>query len=108
MTAAVFLENSPDLNREVVIQRSDVRAASTTYLRANDVLHWQTTLLTAAAALPPGGPQINPDDPYFIAPEGNAKVSVTPISANTTTALLAIRGRCRSDFRGRSFSLVSP
>ena len=25
-------------------------------------------LLTAAAALPPGGPQINPDDPYFIAP----------------------------------------
>ncbi|WP_347111268.1 rhamnulokinase family protein [Paenarthrobacter sp. S56] len=27
-----------------------------------------TTLLTAAAALPPGGPQINPDDPYFIAP----------------------------------------
>ncbi len=28
-----------------------------------------TTMLTAAAALPPGGPQINPDDPYFIAPE---------------------------------------
>ncbi|MHC6593116.1 rhamnulokinase [Arthrobacter sp. C152] len=26
-------------------------------------------LLTAAAALPPGGPQINPDDPYFIAPD---------------------------------------
>lgn len=27
------------------------------------------TLLNAAAALPPGGPQINPDDPYFIAPD---------------------------------------
>jgi rhamnulokinase len=26
-------------------------------------------LLTAAAALPGGGPQINPDDPYFIAPD---------------------------------------
>ncbi|MCU1519608.1 MAG: rhamnulokinase [Pseudarthrobacter sp.] len=26
-------------------------------------------LLTAAAALPPGGPQVNPDDPYFIAPD---------------------------------------
>lgn len=28
-----------------------------------------TALLTAAAALPPGGPQINPDDSYFIAPD---------------------------------------
>lgn len=28
-----------------------------------------TTLLSAAAALPPGGPQINPDDSYFIAPD---------------------------------------
>jgi rhamnulokinase len=28
-----------------------------------------TTLLGAAAALPAGGPQINPDDPYFIAPD---------------------------------------
>jgi rhamnulokinase len=26
-------------------------------------------LLQAAGALPPGGPQINPDDPYFIAPD---------------------------------------
>ena len=26
-------------------------------------------LLQAAAALPPGGPRINPDDPYFIAPD---------------------------------------
>ena len=45
MTAAVFLENSPDLAREVVVQRADVRRASTTYLRAgykistNDLLH---------------------------------------------------------------------
>ena len=45
MTAAVFLESNPDLNQEVVIQRPDVRAASTTYLRAGykvttgDLLH---------------------------------------------------------------------
>jgi serine-type D-Ala-D-Ala endopeptidase (penicillin-binding protein 7) len=45
MTAAVFLENNPDLAEEVVVQRSDVRAASTTYLRAGykittgDLLH---------------------------------------------------------------------
>ena len=45
MTAAVFLENSPDLTRDVVVERADVRAASTTYLRAGykvttgDLLH---------------------------------------------------------------------
>jgi D-alanyl-D-alanine endopeptidase (penicillin-binding protein 7) len=45
MTAVVFLENSPDLSREVVIQRADVRNASTTYLRTgykvstSDLLH---------------------------------------------------------------------
>jgi D-alanyl-D-alanine endopeptidase (penicillin-binding protein 7) len=45
MTAAVFLEGSPDLSRQVVVQRADVRLASTTYLRAgykvttNDLLH---------------------------------------------------------------------
>jgi D-alanyl-D-alanine endopeptidase (penicillin-binding protein 7) len=45
MTAAVFLENSPDLSDKVAIERADVRAASTTYLRAGytvtkgDLLH---------------------------------------------------------------------
>ena len=45
MTATVFLENQPDLTREVVVERADVRAASTTYLRAGykittgDLLH---------------------------------------------------------------------
>lgn len=45
MTAAVFLENGPDLSSEVVVQRSDVYRASTTYLRAgykvstDDLLH---------------------------------------------------------------------
>lgn len=45
MTAVVFLENSPDLTREVVVERVDVRNASTTYLRAGytlttgDLLH---------------------------------------------------------------------
>jgi len=45
MTAAVFLEDDPDPARVVVIQRADVRRASTTYLRAgykvsaDDLLH---------------------------------------------------------------------
>src|SRR5258705_1687850 len=45
MTAVVFLENSPDLTREVDVERADVRNASTTYLRAGytvttgDLLH---------------------------------------------------------------------
>jgi D-alanyl-D-alanine endopeptidase (penicillin-binding protein 7) len=45
MTAAVFLEGSPDLSEKVVVERADVRAASTTYLRAgytvtkDDLLH---------------------------------------------------------------------
>jgi D-alanyl-D-alanine endopeptidase (penicillin-binding protein 7) len=34
MTATVFLENSPDLSQQYVIQRADVLHASTTYLRA--------------------------------------------------------------------------
>jgi serine-type D-Ala-D-Ala endopeptidase (penicillin-binding protein 7) len=36
MTAIVFLEDNPDLSEIVTIQRSDVYAASTTYLRANE------------------------------------------------------------------------
>ncbi len=45
MTAAVFLENNPDLSQQVVIQRADVYRASTTHLRAgykvtaDDLLH---------------------------------------------------------------------
>ena len=45
MTAAVFLETDPDLTQQVVVQRGDVRKASTTYLRAGykvttgDLLH---------------------------------------------------------------------
>ena len=36
MTTVVFLEDNPDLSQEVTVERSDVYAASTTYLRAND------------------------------------------------------------------------
>ena len=36
MTAVVFLEDNPDLSQEITIERSDVYAASTTYLRANE------------------------------------------------------------------------
>ena len=38
MTAVVFLEDNPDLNQEVTVERSDVYAASTTYLKSNDRL----------------------------------------------------------------------
>jgi serine-type D-Ala-D-Ala endopeptidase (penicillin-binding protein 7) len=44
MTAVVFLEHALDLAQPVRIERSDVRAASTTYLRANDVLTPQDLL----------------------------------------------------------------
>ena len=36
MTTVVFLEDNPDLSRVVTVERGDVYAASTTYLRAND------------------------------------------------------------------------
>jgi D-alanyl-D-alanine endopeptidase (penicillin-binding protein 7) len=38
MTATVFFETNPDLDRLVTVTRADVRAASTTYLRAGDKL----------------------------------------------------------------------
>jgi D-alanyl-D-alanine endopeptidase (penicillin-binding protein 7) len=36
MTALVFLEDQPDLSQDITIERGDVYAASTTYLRANE------------------------------------------------------------------------
>jgi serine-type D-Ala-D-Ala endopeptidase (penicillin-binding protein 7) len=36
MTAVVFLEDNPDLTQEVTVERGDVYAASTTYLRKNE------------------------------------------------------------------------
>jgi D-alanyl-D-alanine endopeptidase (penicillin-binding protein 7) len=56
MTAAVFVESSPDLSDMVVVDRSDVRAASTTYLRAGytvtkgDLLHLALIASDNAAA----------------------------------------------------------
>jgi len=56
MTAVVFLEDSPDLTREVVVQRADVRNASTTYIRAGykltltDLLHLTLIASDNAAA----------------------------------------------------------
>jgi serine-type D-Ala-D-Ala endopeptidase (penicillin-binding protein 7) len=38
MTAVVFLEDNPDLERVITVERADVYAASTTYLKANDRL----------------------------------------------------------------------
>ena len=56
MTAVVFLESSPDLTEEVVVERADVRNASTTYIRAgykltkSDVLHLTLIASDNAAA----------------------------------------------------------
>jgi serine-type D-Ala-D-Ala endopeptidase (penicillin-binding protein 7) len=56
MTAAVFIESSPDLSETIVIDRSDVRAASTTYLKAGytvtkgDLLHLALIASDNAAA----------------------------------------------------------
>ena len=38
MTATVFLEDNPDLSQEVIVQRSDVFQASTTFIRQGDRL----------------------------------------------------------------------
>jgi serine-type D-Ala-D-Ala endopeptidase (penicillin-binding protein 7) len=56
MTAAVFVEDSPNLAETVVVDRSDVRAASTTYLRAGyeitkgDLMHLTLMASDNAAA----------------------------------------------------------
>lgn len=36
MTAMVFLEDNPDLSQQIIIQRTDVYAASTTFLRSSE------------------------------------------------------------------------
>ena len=56
MTAVVFLESSPDLTEEVVVERADMRNASTTYIRAgykltkSDILHLTLIASDNAAA----------------------------------------------------------
>jgi serine-type D-Ala-D-Ala endopeptidase (penicillin-binding protein 7) len=56
MTAVVFLETNPDLAETVTVTPSDVRAASTTYLRSgqvltkNDILHLMLIASDNAAA----------------------------------------------------------
>ena len=56
MTAVVFLEDNPDLSDEVVVQSTDVRAASTTYIRSGfrvtkgDLLHLTLMASDNAAA----------------------------------------------------------
>jgi D-alanyl-D-alanine endopeptidase (penicillin-binding protein 7) len=56
MTAVVFMEDSPNLSDEIVVQSSDVRAASTTYIRTGyritkgDLLHLMLIASDNAAA----------------------------------------------------------
>lgn len=56
MTALVFIEDDPDLNQEITVERGDVYAASTTHLRAGervrleDVLHLTLIASDNAAA----------------------------------------------------------
>ena len=69
MTAIVFLESNPDLTQEVTVERGDVYAASTTYLRRNEritlgnLLHLTLIASDNAAAralarLSPGGTEL--------------------------------------------------
>ena len=44
MTALVFLEDDPDLSEEVIVERADVYAASTTHLRAGERLRLEDVL----------------------------------------------------------------
>jgi D-alanyl-D-alanine endopeptidase (penicillin-binding protein 7) len=50
MTALCFLEDAPDLSREVTVARTDVRGASTTFLRANERIRLQDVLHLALVA----------------------------------------------------------
>ena len=50
MTALVFLDQSPDLTRDVVISRQDVRRASTTYLRRGERIQLRDLLHLALVA----------------------------------------------------------
>jgi serine-type D-Ala-D-Ala endopeptidase (penicillin-binding protein 7) len=50
MTALCFLDDNPDLSREVMIDRTDLRAASTTFLRASERLRLQDVLHLALVA----------------------------------------------------------
>jgi D-alanyl-D-alanine endopeptidase (penicillin-binding protein 7) len=50
MTALCFLEDNPDLSREVAVDRTDLRAASTTFLRASERLRLQDVLHLALVA----------------------------------------------------------
>jgi len=50
MTALVFLEGEPDLTRDVVVSRRDVRRASTTYLRRGERLRLHDVLQLALVA----------------------------------------------------------
>ena len=50
MTAMLFLEQEPDLSRDVVISRRDVRSASTTYLRRGERVSLRDLLHLALVA----------------------------------------------------------
>ena len=50
MTVLVFLESDPDLTRDVVISRRDVRRASTTYLRRGERIRLRDALHLALVA----------------------------------------------------------
>ncbi len=50
MTSLVFLEDDPDLSQEVIVERPDIYAASTTHLRANERLRLEDVLHLAIIA----------------------------------------------------------
>ncbi len=58
MTSLVFLEDDPDLSQDVVVERPDVYAASTTHLRVNERVRLEDVLHLALIASDNGAARI--------------------------------------------------
>ena len=58
MTALVFLEDNPDLTSDITIERSDVYAASTTYLRGQRSHHASISCCTCCSSPPTTAPRV--------------------------------------------------
>ena len=100
MTAVVFLESSPDLTEEVVVQRADVRNASTTYIRAgykltkSDLLH--LTLIASDNAAARVLARVSPQGPTGFITRMNEKAAELGLTARTTPIRRACSRRtCR-------------
>jgi serine-type D-Ala-D-Ala endopeptidase (penicillin-binding protein 7) len=96
MTALVFVEGAPDLDKKVVITRDDMRAASTTHLRAGytvtqgDLLH--LTLIASDNAAARALARVSPQGTAGFISRMNAKAAelgLKSTSYSDTSGLLA-------------------